>query len=141
MRPAKRILLVDGDDVRLSLRRFVLETRLYRVLAVQTAGDALEVLQQHVPDTFDLMVADLLLPGVDGIELARLAKQMRPLLPVLLTSATVVVPAVPYVAECFLGKGQASTIDVLDHIRRLAARRRGPKPAPHVIEQAKAVCA
>ena len=78
MRPKKVILCVDDNETTLSVRTFLLETRGYRVLTATTARAALEVLEQTVPGTLDLLIADLLLPGMDGNELVRRAKQMHP---------------------------------------------------------------
>ncbi|HEY0308717.1 MAG TPA: response regulator, partial [Acidobacteriaceae bacterium] len=40
MRPKKTILCVDDNEQALSVRKFLLETRGYRVLAVGTAQEA-----------------------------------------------------------------------------------------------------
>ncbi len=56
----------------LSVRKFLLETRGYRVLAVTTPAEALEHLQNAMPGAIDLLLADLLLPLMDGNELTDL---------------------------------------------------------------------
>jgi two-component system response regulator YesN len=41
---------------------------------------------------FDVLVSDLSLPGVDGIELARRWREARPVLPILILSGSAAVP-------------------------------------------------
>ena len=133
MRPKKVILCVDDNEQTLSVRTFLLETRGYRVLNAATAADALEVLERTAQGTLDLLIADLLLPGMDGNELVRRAKQMHPTLPTLIVSGTVAAADRALAADAFLPKGAGSPVELLEKIRLLVARKRGPKkhvPAP-----------
>jgi two-component system response regulator CpxR len=133
MRPKKVILCVDDNEQVLSVRTFLLETRGYRVIAAQTAQAALEILDQTVPGTLDLLIADLLLPQMDGNELVRRAKQMHPTLPTLIVSGTVTSFDRALAADAFLPKGASSAVELLEKIRVLVARKRGPKK--HVARQ------
>ena len=83
MRPRKTILCVEDNEQVLSVRKFLLETRGYRVVALSTGAEALEWLQEAAPGSVDLLLADLILPQMDGNELARRAKQLHPTLPTL----------------------------------------------------------
>ena len=74
MRPKKVILCVDDNETTLSVRTFLLETRGYRVVTAASSREALEVLEEFVPGQLDLLIADLLLPGMDGNELVRRRK-------------------------------------------------------------------
>jgi two-component system response regulator CpxR len=133
MRPKKVILCVDDNEQILSVRTFLLETRGYRVLTAPNSSEALEILGRIVPGTLDLLIADLLLPGMDGNELVRRAKQMHPALPTLIVSGTVNSYDRALAADAFLPKGAASPAELLERIRVLVARKRGPKkhvPAP-----------
>jgi two-component system response regulator CpxR len=127
MRPKKVILCVDDNETALSVRTFLLETRGYRVLTAQTSQDALEILERTVPGTLDLLIADLLLPGMDGYELVRRAKQMHPTLPALIVSGTVAAADRALAADAFLPKGAGTASELLERIRLLVARKRGPK--------------
>ena len=49
MRPKKTILCVDDNEQVLSVRTFLLETRGYRIIAVNTAQEALEVSSDLFP--------------------------------------------------------------------------------------------
>jgi two-component system cell cycle response regulator CpdR len=69
-----RILLAEDDD---SLRGFLaraLERAGYEVTACPDGDVAAEALDQP----YDLLLTDIVMPGLDGIELARLAAQRQP---------------------------------------------------------------
>ena len=127
MRPKKVILCVDDNENTLSVRTFLLETRGYRVINAASSNEALEILGRTEPGTLDLLIADLLLPGMDGNELVRRAKDMLPGLPTLIVSGTVAAFDRALAADAFLPKGAASPVELLEKIRVLVARKRGPK--------------
>jgi two-component system response regulator CpxR len=127
MRPRKTILCVEDNEQILSVRKFLLETRGYRVLAMSCAAEALEHLQQATPGSIDLLLTDLILPQMDGNELIRRAKQIHPGLPSLLVSGTVTSFERAAAADAFLPKGGCAPAEMLDRIRILVARKRGPK--------------
>jgi CheY-like chemotaxis protein len=83
---ASRTILVveDEADVRRVVRR-QLETLGHRVLVAEAATEALLLLQG--PGAPDVLIADVVLAsGMDGIELARRARELRPGLPVIFIS-------------------------------------------------------
>ena len=129
MRPKKTILCVDDNEQVLSVRCFLLETRGYRVIAAQTAQEALEVLERSVPGSLDLVLCDLLMPQMDGNELVRRAKQLHPGLPAMIVSGTVNAFDRALHADVFLPKGASSPAEMIERIRVLVARKRGPKKA------------
>ena len=129
MRPKKTILCVDDNEQALSLRKFLLETRGYRVLAVQTAHEALELIGDAVSGSIDLLISDLLMPQMDGNELIRRAKQVMPGLPCMLISGSVKGCDRAVNADAFLPKGACAPVEMLERIRVLVARKRGPKKA------------
>jgi two-component system, OmpR family, response regulator CpxR len=132
MRPKKTILCVDDNEQALSVRTFLLETRGYRIIAVNTAQEALEVLERSVPGTLDLVLCDLLMPQMDGNELVRRAKQLHPGLPAMIISGTVNAFDRALHADVFLPKGACSAAEMIERIRVLVARKRGPKKAATV---------
>jgi CheY-like chemotaxis protein len=129
MRPKKTILCVDDNEQALSVRKFLLETRGYRVLAVATAHEALEILESALPGSIDLLLTDLLMPVMDGNELVRRAKDHSPALPTMLISGSVKQYERGVRADVFLPKGVCSPVEMLERIRVLVARKRGPKKA------------
>src|SRR5436309_281204 len=66
------ILIVDDTPVNLKLTRILLVNEGYRVLTAASAEEALELLRSYHPD---LVLADIQLPGIDGLELTRRIKQ------------------------------------------------------------------
>lgn len=79
-----RILLADDDS---SVRR-VLEFKLkQRGFDVTSTGDGMEAVR-HLKDAgFDLLISDIRMPGVDGIELLGQAKSLHPEIKVILITA------------------------------------------------------
>ena len=129
MRPKKTILCVDDNEQVLSVRTFLLETRGYRIIAANTAQEALEVLERSLPGTLDLILCDLLMPQMDGNELVRRAKQLHHGLPAMIVSGTVNAFDRAVHADVFLPKGASSAAEMIERIRVLVARKRGPKKA------------
>src|SRR5581483_9213598 len=82
-----RILLVDDDPVQLKLHRLQLEERGF---TVRTATDATQALGLASTETPDAIVSDLIMPGMDGLDLCR-AVRLQPELahvPFILTTAS-----------------------------------------------------
>jgi two-component system cell cycle sensor histidine kinase/response regulator CckA len=75
---AKTVVLVDDEDLVRRLVTRVLEREGYRVIPLITAEDALAILGSD--EAVDLLLTDVTLPGMNGVELARLAlKEQRDL--------------------------------------------------------------
>ncbi len=129
MRPKKTILCVDDNEQILSVRTFLLETRGYRVIAVATPQEALDTIANAVPGSLDLLLSDLLMPQMDGNELVRRAKQLHPCLPAMIVSGSVSAYDRAVRADVFLPKGASSPAELLERVRVLVARKRGPKKA------------
>ena len=127
MRPKKTILCVDDNEQILSVRTFLLETRGYRVIALTDPHQALEVIANSLPGSLDLLLSDLIMPQMDGNELVRRAKDMHPQLPALIVSGTVTAYDRAGRADVFLPKGACTPAELLERIRILVARKRGPK--------------
>ena len=128
MRPKKSILCVDDNEQLLSVRKFFLETRgCYRVIAASSSQEALEILQSAAPGSLDLLLCDLLMPQMDGNELVRRAKQLHPGLPAMIVSGTVTSTDRAHAADVFLPKGASSPSEMLERVRVLVARKRGPR--------------
>jgi PAS domain S-box-containing protein len=78
------ILLAEDDAASRELTREVLEAGGYRVLVAQHAEEALAL--AHREPHIDLLVSDVIMPGLSGLELRRRLLQLRPSLRVLLVS-------------------------------------------------------
>ena len=78
--PQKRILLAEDDD---SMRGFLeraLKTAGYDVVAYANGKDAFDRVQQ---EPFTLLLTDIVMPLMDGIELARRASEIDPQLKIM----------------------------------------------------------
>src|SRR5271167_5228127 len=85
------ILIVDDEPAILEYAGGVLEEYGYAVLAASNAASALVMLRNS--DRIDLLFPDLVMPGGDGIELARRAGEEVPGLRVLFTTGYSTDPA------------------------------------------------
>jgi two-component system phosphate regulon response regulator PhoB len=65
------VLVVDDEEDILELVKYNLEKEGYTVVCVATGEDALAATRMKVPD---ILVLDLMLPGVDGLEVCRRLK-------------------------------------------------------------------
>lgn len=80
-----RILLVDDDQGGLATMRQALERDGHAVTAFAESSAALAVVSGG--GTYDLLISDLQMAGVDGLALAARVRQRQPAIPVLLVSA------------------------------------------------------
>ena len=69
--PKERILVVDDEEDILELVRYNLVKEGYHVSGTLTGEDAL---QKARSETFELIVLDLMLPGIDGLEVTKKLK-------------------------------------------------------------------
>ena len=127
MRPKKTILCVDDNEQNLSVRSFLLDTRGYRVVSFTNPVDALDYIASALPGSLDLLLSDLLMPQMDGNELVRRPKHLHPALPAMIVSGTVTAFDRAGRADVFLPKGASSPSELLERVRILVARKRGPK--------------
>jgi CheY-like chemotaxis protein len=77
------VLLVEDNDHVREFARHLLDELGYRVV---TAASAEEALERLGTEPVDLLFSDVVMPGLSGVELARLARERDPALPVLLAS-------------------------------------------------------
>jgi DNA-binding NtrC family response regulator len=76
-----RLLLVDDEERFLSTTRTILEKRGMDVGTALSGTEALKLLDER---PFDVMVLDVKMPGMDGIEVLRKVKQRHPLVEVIM---------------------------------------------------------
>jgi two-component system response regulator CpxR len=125
MRPKKVILCIDDNDQSLSIRKFMLETRGYRVLIASNGREAIDVFQNS--GAIDLVLTDLVMPGMDGAEVIRVLKELAPETPMILFSGKVKMYEKGTCADIFLPKGSYPPMDLLERIRLMLIKKRGPK--------------
>ena len=85
-KPAPIILVVDDEQVIRGLLRVVLQRHGYRVLEASNGAEALVIFDKHQPE-ISLLLTDVVMPEIGGVELARKVVMKRPELPVVFISA------------------------------------------------------
>jgi DNA-binding NtrC family response regulator len=79
-----RVLIVDDEDNQVRALTIGLQLEGFEVVVARDAESALHVLDL---DTADIAILDLMMPGTNGMELARKLRHLHPELRVVLTSA------------------------------------------------------
>src|ERR1700684_989508 len=77
------ILVIDDDRAVLATIKVLLERAAHTVEAVDNSRDGLQLIETR---SFDLLIVDIFMPGMDGFETMRLVHQSRPDMPVLVIS-------------------------------------------------------
>lgn len=80
-----RILFVDDDQDIAQVSKRVLESLGYQVTIRNNAEDAFDLFGKK-PYCFDLMVTDLMMPDMNGLELSRKIFAIRPDIPIILST-------------------------------------------------------
>jgi two-component system, cell cycle sensor histidine kinase and response regulator CckA len=100
--PNKTVLVVDDDPVVRDLVVQFLRQRGYAVLQAERATEALRLAATTA--TVHLLITDLLMPEVDGLELTRRFRAVHPKTPVLMVSGSL--PLLPDGSEVGLDRFQ-----------------------------------
>jgi len=132
MKPKRTILCVDDDERSLSIRKVLLETRGYRVLTCSDPECAVERMRLG---GIDLVITDLMMPKLNGARLIDQLKAISPETPALLFSGSVSCCNEDHVADAWLPKGEFAPMELLERIRVLLIRKRGPKRAVSLPQQ------
>lgn len=84
MSSAKRVLIVEDDVHIANLLRMHLRDEGYEVTHAATGDEGLALLEAQ---PWSALVLDLMLPGVDGLEICKRARAMARYTPIIITSA------------------------------------------------------
>jgi DNA-binding NtrC family response regulator len=84
--PPKMVLVVDDDPMVRELETQVLHVQGYKVLAAEGAAEALRLAGETA--TIHLLITDLVMPEIDGLELTRQFRALHPMTPVLMVSGS-----------------------------------------------------
>jgi len=100
------VLCVDDEMVGLRVRKIVLERAGYRVL---TAPDGPSGLNLFAAEPVEVVVLDYSMPGMHGGEVARMMRETKPYVPILLLSAYVgLPPEVSCLVNVYMTKGEGA---------------------------------
>ena len=81
------ILIVDDDPLQCRVVEVILQKQNHRVLAVQSASEAIQYLSQLAGDGVHLVLLDLSMPKMDGLEFLRIIRPLKPHLPIIVLTA------------------------------------------------------
>jgi two-component system, cell cycle sensor histidine kinase and response regulator CckA len=81
----RTILLVDDDEILIEVIREILETAGYRVITAANGHEALEI-HEAWGDNIDLVMLDMIMPGMGGAETFTELKKIDPDVPVIIIS-------------------------------------------------------
>jgi len=129
----KRVLVVDDDAKTVELVKLYLNRDGYRVLTAYDGIEALRLIRESHPD---LIVLDLMLPGIDGLEICRTVRAESDVPIIMLTAMTtdqdkltgLDLGADDYVTKPFSPKELAARVRAV--LRRLPGER-GPTEVKH----------
>jgi PAS domain S-box-containing protein len=85
LRGSETVLLAEDEDEVRKVTGEILRSAGYRVLEARHGKEALRIAEEH-PDAIDLVVADVIMPEMNGLELAARLRSLRPGLRVLYVS-------------------------------------------------------
>jgi DNA-binding response OmpR family regulator len=130
---SKRVLVVDDDVKTVELVKLYLNRDGYRVLTAYDGLEAIRLAQEGHPD---LIVLDLMLPGIDGLEVCRTIREESDVPIIMLTARTtdedklvgLELGADDYVTKPFSPRELAARVRVV--LRRLPGER-GPVKIQH----------
>jgi DNA-binding response OmpR family regulator len=114
MRPKKVILCVDDNEQELSVLKFMLATNGYRVVSAVTGQEAIGI---FAATTVDLVLADFAMPQMDGCQLV----------PMILLGDPQKMGSEMHAADALLAKKSCSAQELLERIKLISARKRGPR--------------
>jgi CheY-like chemotaxis protein len=129
-RLGRMILLVEHDEVLMSVWRLVLRVRRYRVTSASSSSEALRIMNSDDGDSVDIVLTELSMPGVDGNALIRKIKSTRPDVRSVVMARNIDNCNREIYSDSFLHSGCADAAHVLAEIKRLSQKKRGPKPKP-----------
>lgn len=124
MRPKKIILCVDDNEQELSVLKFMLSTNGYRVISANNGADAIGIFSETA---VDLVLTDFSMPQMDGDQLVSRLKQIASHIPMILLGEPQKMADRMHGADALLAKKNCSPQELLERIKVMSARKRGPR--------------
>ncbi len=83
IRMSKKLLVVDDEEILLKGLKYSLEQDEYNI---DTAVDGIEAYKKAINNTYDLVILDLMLPKMDGLEVCRKIRE-KSMVPIIILTA------------------------------------------------------
>lgn len=128
MRPKKIILCIDNNEQDLSVLKFMLSTNGYRVLAATTSQEAVSIFTEHL---VDLVLADHTRPQMNADQIVARLKQIGAHVPMILLGDPQKMNGQIHRADALLAKKSCSSQELLERVKIMSARKRGPRKGVH----------
>jgi len=128
----KTIFFVEDDSVVVQVYRAKL---LREGFGVEVAEDGLVAVKMLAAVKPDVVVLDLMMPKLNGAKLIEQLKSISPETPALLLSGCVSCCPEEHLADAWIPKGELAPMELLERIRVLLIRKRGPKRTISVPQQ------
>jgi len=132
MRPKKVILCVDDNEQELSVLKFMLATNGYRVISATNGQDAIGIFSEN---QVDLVLADHAMPQMNGCQLVERLKQIAAHVPMILLGDPQKMAGEMHAADALLAKKNCSSQELLERIKVMSARKRGPRKGSQRLAQ------
>jgi CheY-like chemotaxis protein len=124
MRPKKVILCVDDNEQELSVLKFMLATNGYRVVSATNGREAIGIFSETA---VDLVLTDYAMPQMNGCQLVERLKQIAAHVPMILLGDPQKMAGEIHAADALLAKKSCSPQELLERIKVMSARKRGPR--------------
>jgi len=124
MRPKKIILCVDDNEQELSVLKFMLATNGYRVVSANNGQEAIGIFADIA---VDLVLTDFSMPQMNGDQLVRSLKQISSHVPMIVLGDPQKMGEHIHAADAVLAKKNCSPLELLERIKAMSARKRGPR--------------
>jgi len=124
MRPKKVILCVDDNEQELSVLKFMLATNGYRVVSATNGREAINIFSETA---VDLVLTDYSMPQMNGCQLVERLKQIAAHVPMILLGDPQKMAGEMHAADALLAKKSCSPQELLERIKVMSARKRGPR--------------
>ena len=124
MRPKKIILCVNDNEQELSVMTFMLNTNGYRVVPATNGQEAIELFSGM---QVDLVLADYAMPQMNGAQMVSRMKQIASHVPMILLGDPQSMGGQIHLADALLAKKQCSPQELLERVKIMSARKRGPR--------------
>jgi two-component system, OmpR family, response regulator CpxR len=124
MRPKKIILCVNGNEQELSVLKFMLSTNGYKVVSAVTGQEAIGAFGSM---QIDLVLTEMNLPQMSGDQLVQRLKKIASHVPMILLGDPQPAGGEIHLADAMLAKKNCTSMELLERIKTMSARKRGPR--------------